>query len=344
MATNEQPPKESSSRELSLPRERQIEVLGASLYPGAKPQSIAMVLDYCQAAKLDPFQKPVHIVPMGRWVTQPAQGNRQAKREWQEVDTIMPGVGLYRTQAARTGGYAGKTPPKYGPTKVFTFKRKLDSWEDDGQGGNRKTTKTVEESIEYPEFCEVTVFRLVGGQRCEFTVVEFWMENYATQGKSDAPNAMWTKRPFAQLAKCAEAQALRQAFPEVGAQHTVDEARIFDLEQGADEVGAPSGPRMPERASATPTQAPPPPDVVIDNETGEITGGTPPPPPPPPPAADAPMASEGHTAFILNKFAALGVGDEARIATLKRHGVTDPKVMTMVQFDNIRVELLKGGA
>ena len=34
-----------------------------SLYTGARDESIKMVLDYCKAAKLDPMQKPVHIVP-----------------------------------------------------------------------------------------------------------------------------------------------------------------------------------------------------------------------------------------------------------------------------------------
>ena len=65
----------------------------------------------------------------------------------------------------------------------------------------------------------------------DFTAKEFWLENYATTGKdSTSPNAMWKRRPFAQLAKCAEAQALRKAFPELGAAPTADEmeGRTFD--------------------------------------------------------------------------------------------------------------------
>ena len=60
----------------------------------------------------------------------------------------------------------------------------------------------------------------------EFTAREFWTENYATKGgqeKSIAPNAMWTKRPRGQIAKCASAQALRIAFPEIASAPTADE-------------------------------------------------------------------------------------------------------------------------
>jgi phage recombination protein Bet len=68
-----------------------IRVLQNSLYPGASIGSVQMVLGYCQAAGLDPMQKPVHLVPM--W-----DGKAKQMR-----DVVMPGVNLYRTQASRTG-------------------------------------------------------------------------------------------------------------------------------------------------------------------------------------------------------------------------------------------------
>ena len=154
-----------------------------SLYPKAKDNSIAMVLDYCKSANLDPMQKPVHIVPM--W----DKDSRTMK------DTIMPGIGLYRIQAARSNKYAGVSEPEYGDTV---------------------NTKLGGVNISYPEWCKVTVKKLVGDNIVEFTAKEYWLENYATVKRdSAAPNTMWTKRPFGQLAKCAEAQALRKAFPEI---------------------------------------------------------------------------------------------------------------------------------
>lgn len=169
-------------------------VLGNSLYPGAENGSIKLVIGYCRASGLDPMQKPVHIVPI--W-----DGKAGKMR-----DVVMPGIGLYRTQAARSGEYAGVSEPEYGPDKTESF------------GGAE---------ITYPEWCRVTVKRLLpSGQIVDFTAVERWKENYAAKGgkeKSIAPNAMWSKRPYAQLAKCAEAQALRKAFPEVGSAPTADE-------------------------------------------------------------------------------------------------------------------------
>lgn len=171
-----------------------IAVLQGSLYPGAAVDSIRMVLGYCNAAGLDPMQKPVHIVPI--WDSK--AGSMR--------DVVMPGIGLYRIQASRSGTCAGITEPEFGEDVAINL------------GGY---------DITVPRWCKVTVSRrLPTGEVVAFTAKELWIENYAMKGgkeKSIAPNAMWAKRPYAQLAKCAEAQALRKAFPEVGAAPTAEE-------------------------------------------------------------------------------------------------------------------------
>ena len=176
-----------------------IDVLRSSFYPEASVESVKLVTGYCRAANLDPMKKPVHIVPM--W-------NRKTKSM---QDVIMPGVGLYRIEAARTGEYVGKSEPEFGPDMT----RKLSGIE-----------------VTFPSWCRMTVQRLVQGRMCEYTAKEFWLENYATAGKeSEAPNTMWKKRPYAQLAKCAESQVLRMAFPEqTGGTNTADEmeGKTFD--------------------------------------------------------------------------------------------------------------------
>lgn len=178
-------------------------VLGNSLYPGAAPESIKMAIGYCKAAGLDPMQKPVHIVPM--WDSKMGR-NR---------DVIMPGIGLYRVQAARNG-CAGVSEPEFGPDV---------------------TEAIGSVQITYPNWCRVTVKRrLASGELVEFAAKEFWKENYAVKGgkeRSIAPNAMWQKRPYGQIAKCAEAQALRKAFPEIGSEPTADEMEGKALHEDA---------------------------------------------------------------------------------------------------------------
>jgi hypothetical protein len=131
----------------------------------------------------------------------------------------MAGVGLYRIQAARSNQYVGVSEPEFGEDVTCNL------------GG-------VE--ITYPKWCKVTVKKLVNNTIVEFTAKEYWLENYASKKdlntKKDTfiPNAMWQKRPYGQLAKCAEAQALRKAFPEIISQHpTAGEMEgkdIHDLE------------------------------------------------------------------------------------------------------------------
>jgi hypothetical protein len=126
----------------------------------------------------------------------------------------MPGVGLYRIQAARSNQYAGVSEPEF---------------------GEDVTCNLGVVDITYPKWCKVTVKKLVNNTIVEFTAKEYWLENYATASKeSIAPNTMWKKRPYGQIAKCAEAQALRKAFPEIISQHVTAEEMegkdINDLE------------------------------------------------------------------------------------------------------------------
>lgn len=210
--------KDSGSSALALSENDLLRVLESSLYPGAAPESIKLVIGYCKAAGLDPMQKPVHIVPI--W-------DGKAKRM---RDVVMPGIGLYRTQAMRDGAFAGLSEPKFGPDI---------------------TEKVGGVEITYPKWCKVVAKRrLADGTIAEFPALERWKENYAMKGgqeKSVAPNAMWSRRPYAQLNKCAEAQALRKAFPELGAAPTAEEMEGKEIDMGAAEVVSqePAQPRQP---------------------------------------------------------------------------------------------------
>jgi len=191
--------------------------LKSSLYPGAADASVDMVLSYCAAAGLDPMTKPVHIVPM---LVATGEKDRNGFDVKARRDVIMPGIGLYRINAARTGQYAGCSEPEFGPVCEMEYQREV--WEDGPN--NRRQRKMVDDTIEYPEWCRVTVRKLLGSTIVDFSAIEYWIENYASKGDSGEPNAMWAKRPYGQLAKCAEAQALRKAFPEaVGSQPTAEE-------------------------------------------------------------------------------------------------------------------------
>ena len=169
--------------------------LNSTIYPGAKPNSILLAVDYCRARGLDIMLKPVHLVPMS--VKNAQTGNY----EWRDVP--MPGIGLYRIQAERSKTYAGADAAKFGPEITKNL------------GGVEVT---------FPEWCEYTVYKLMGDRIVKYSALEYWEENYATKGKdSEAPNSMWAKRPRGQLAKCAEAQALRKAWPEIGQEPTAEE-------------------------------------------------------------------------------------------------------------------------
>ena len=98
-------------------------------------------------------------------------------------------------RAHRTGVYVGKSEAQFGPIVDL---------------GNEK------EPIRGPEWAMVTVRRSVG------SVVGEWSEKLYL-AETRAKNKMWRERPHFMLAKCAEASALRAAFPELDLRYIEEE-------------------------------------------------------------------------------------------------------------------------
>jgi len=88
-----------------------------------------------------------------------------------------------RAVAQRTGRYNGQDEPEYGPCNAKGF----------------------------PEWAKIRVYRKDWDRPAVGLV--FWNE-YVQTTKNGNPTKFWADMPMNQLAKCAEAQALRKAFPE----------------------------------------------------------------------------------------------------------------------------------
>ena len=189
---------------------RQWQVLIDAVWPSAQTvEAVCLAIQYCKNRNLDPLKKPIHIVPV--WSK---TGGPEGKGGM--VETVWPGISEIRTTAARTGVYAGKDAALFGPDITKKF-QKID---------DRNGEVKEEKEVTFPEWCQVTVYRMVQGQRCAFVGPKvFWLEAYATKDKfSEIPNEMWADRRSGQLEKCAEAGALRAAFPEeLGNEYAAEE-------------------------------------------------------------------------------------------------------------------------
>lgn len=103
--------------------------------------------------------------------------------------TIQTGIDGYRAIAARTGLHAGTEDPTYRGRP---------------RGGGE----------DYPGEATVVVYKIVAGLRVPFTATARWDEYKPAAGQSGKGDQMWKAKPYLMLGKCAEALALRRAFPE----------------------------------------------------------------------------------------------------------------------------------
>ncbi len=239
-------------------------VLCEAIFPLAKSSdAICLALAYCKTRNLDPFKRPVHIVPM----------RTKSGDKWIEVDTIWPGISELRTTAFRTGNYAGLDRAEFGPFIEETF-------EDTSANGKYKgRSKRV--TVKFPEWCQITVWRMLGGVRCPFVGPKvYWLETYAKWADTIVPNDRWATRSIGQLEKCAEAAALRRAFPEeIGNELTAEEMEGQHLNSSTDALQA-SRPLAEMLSEATPSKngfgqsltGTPVTDEITDGNTISATG------------------------------------------------------------------------
>jgi len=167
--------------ELTLDRGK-IELLKATIALGATDDELKMFINVCTGMGLSPFLKQVHMVK--RW-------NSKLGRE---VASIQVGIDGFRSIAENTGAYAGNSDPKMGEEKEIEY-----------------ISGKTKGSMKVPATATVTVYKMVQGTKCDFTATARWDEFYP----GDKMGFMWRKMPNVMLGKCAEAQALRKAFPKV---------------------------------------------------------------------------------------------------------------------------------
>lgn len=154
----------------------QISLIQRTVARGATVDELGLFFNIAKRAGLDVFTKQVHFVKRKVW--------NNDKKSYDEVGTTQTGIDGYRAIADRSGNYAGSDDA------IF------DS-----------------ETEPHPQKAMVTVYRIVGGQRCAYTASARWSEYAPINPKTNEIMGQWKKMPYLMLAKCAEALALRKAFP-----------------------------------------------------------------------------------------------------------------------------------
>lgn len=203
--------------------EGQWKALVDAVFPSAKSvDGVMLAVNYAKARGLDIFKRVVHVVPMY---------NAALGRE---VETVWPGIAEMRTTASRTGLWAGNDECQFGATKCEAFKDKRTT---QGRGNNSQTYVTEEacEAFDFPEWAQVTVYKIVAGQRVAFVGPKVrFKETFSGIKGLNVPNARWQRAPFQMLEKCAEAAALRRAFPdELGDEWSAEEMEGKNFEGAA---------------------------------------------------------------------------------------------------------------
>jgi phage recombination protein Bet len=158
-------------------------------WPEAPENIVGLALDYCAVQGIDIMLRPVHVVKIAG--------------QWQ----IIPGIALHRIRAQRSGEMVG-VRFEFPPEEDYET-REYKIWRRDARGNRYAETLQVR----VPPWVRCLVLRWQHGEPRAYEAIEYWDE-CVNLDASGAISPMWARRPRGQLAKVAEAQALRRAFPE----------------------------------------------------------------------------------------------------------------------------------
>ena len=175
--------------------EQQIELIKRTIAVGCTDDELALFVEVCRSKRLDPFSRQIYAIK--RW-------DSKQKRE---VMAIQIGIDGYRLEAERTGKYNGQG--------AIEWCDESGQWTD------------VWLSDDAPAAARCTVYR--EGLKTGITRVAKF-SSYCARGKEGQPVANWRSMPEVMIAKCAEALALRTAFPRELGNTTIPEEMEHDHE------------------------------------------------------------------------------------------------------------------